>query len=97
MKAYLLAAAVALAATPILGQGITLASSDDDRLQMQPGETALTRAEVRKKLEDKGYKVLRVKRDDGVYEAYVTNAKGVLYEVKVHPVSGEILKLELED
>ena len=54
-------------------------------------------ADVKAAAEALGYKVRRVKVDDGCYEAYAFNRSGQRVEVYFHPVSLKIVKEELDD
>lgn len=97
MKANKLATLLAMATAVAVTYASAQASSDDYEFKMQPGQTAQSFTQITKTLNDKGYQVTRLKRDDGVYEAYVRDANGVRLELKIHPATGKILKRELED
>ncbi len=57
----------------------------------------LTVEQVTAKAESLGYKVRKVKMEDGCYEAYAINASGQRLEVYIDPVSGEIVQQKSED
>lgn len=78
--------------------GITLpasASSDEcgyvDRSQWMSVE------EVRAKATEMGFDVRKVEVDDGCYEVYAIDSKGQRIEAYLHPVSGEVMKQEIDD
>jgi len=86
--------AAALATTAILAGAPAFASpncnvSAADR--MSPDQ-------IRSKAESLGYSVRKVEfDDDGCYEAYAKNAKGERVEVYMHPATGEVLQVKLDD
>lgn len=49
---------------------------------------------IQKMLEDKGYKVRKMDKEDGCVEMKGTDAEGKRVEVYVHPVTGEIVKVK---
>src|SRR6478752_1616975 len=51
-----------------------------DRCQIAPGEVRLPAEAIRKTLEDLGYRVVRLKLDDGCYEAQAANDTGIPIE-----------------
>lgn len=84
--------AAGLLATAVLP---AFASSNDD---YECGRVAsdqwMSIQEITAKVEALGYRVQKVERDDGCYEVYGLNDSGTRYELKLHPVSGEVVKLE---
>ncbi len=55
------------------------------------------REAVRKMAKDKGWDVARVKIDDGCYEVYARDSKGLRFEAKVNPGTLEVVKIEFDD
>ncbi|VAW15967.1 hypothetical protein MNBD_ALPHA09-1986 [hydrothermal vent metagenome] len=70
-------------------------SSDDDyRCGQVAADQWMSVADITAKVEALGYTVRKVERDDGCYEVYGTNKNGTRYELKLHPATGEVVKLE---
>jgi hypothetical protein len=83
----------------VLSAAITvpaLASGDDDCGETDRN-TWMTKEAVQSKLTEQGYQVERVKVDDGCFEAYARREEGQKLELRIHPVSGEIIDIEEED
>jgi len=55
------------------------------------------RAAVVRMAEDNGWKVRRIKISDGCYEVYALDPKGRRVEVKIHPATLDVIKLEFEE
>ena len=55
-----------------------------------------TQAEIRHELTRQGYTVQKVERDDDVLEAYAV-MDGQVFEIYVDPLTGKVLKVDLED
>lgn len=55
-----------------------------------------TREALQQKVEAEGWKVTRIKTDDGCYKVSAVNAKGDRYEAKIDPGSLKILKTSIE-
>jgi hypothetical protein len=55
------------------------------------------REALQKKLEDEGWKVSRIKTDDGCYEVKATDKEGRRVEASYNPKTFEQVKFELED
>ena len=89
MKPIVLAAAFALSA---LGAGLALASTrcNVPMANWQPREA------LQKKVEADGWKVTRIKTDDGCYEVHATNDRGQRYEGKFDPGTLNALKVEIK-
>jgi hypothetical protein len=51
---------------------------------------------LRKKVEAEGWKVTRIKTDDGCYEVHATNDQGQRYEGKFDPGTLKALKVEID-
>ena len=54
-----------------------------------------THSEIRDELTRQGYRVQKVERDDGFLEAYA-EMDGQVFEIYVDPITGKILKVDLE-
>ncbi|MBW8299557.1 MAG: PepSY domain-containing protein [Hydrogenophaga sp.] len=79
------AALIALAASTAL-------ASDDCNIPManwQPREA------VRAMVEARGWRLDRIKIDDGCYEVHVTDAEGKRFEAMIDPATLEILEIEV--
>jgi len=89
MKPIVLAAAFALSP---LGTGSALASPrcNVPMANWQPREA------LPKKVEADGWRVTRIKTDDGCYEVYATNEQGQRYEGKFDPGTLNALKVEIK-
>ena len=59
--------------------------------QWQPQEA------LQSKLESEGWKVRRIKTEDGCYEAYAINSKGERVEAVFDPKTFKLVKMEDED
>ena len=55
-----------------------------------------TREALQQKVEAEGWKVTRIKTDDGCYKVSAVNDKGDRYEAKIDPGSLKILKTSIE-
>lgn len=75
--------------------GLANASSPD--CGNEPGSKWQSMETMIKKVEEMGYKVREFEADDGCYEFEGTNADGQKVEVYLHPVTGDIVKTELDD
>jgi hypothetical protein len=78
-----------------LTAGTALASEDHGctapMAEWQPREALQT------KLEGEGWKVRRIKTEDGCYEAYAINDKGERVEAVFDPKTFQLVKMEDED
>lgn len=72
------------------------AFAGDDLCRVGQGEW-MSVAEISAKAEAAGYTVREVERDDGCYEIKGTGPDGGRVEVKMHPVTGEVVKVEIDD
>ena len=70
-------------------------ASDDAKCGNTSGEW-MSRDAVKTIMVEKGYDVRRVKSDDGCYEVYAIDKNGARVEVKINPVTGEIVETENE-
>jgi hypothetical protein len=89
MKLINLASALALSA---LGIGSALGSPrcSVPMANWQPREA------LQKKVEAEGWKVTRIKTDDGCYEVHATNDQGQRYEGKFDPGTLSAIKVEIK-
>jgi hypothetical protein len=80
-------------ASMAIGVGAALADDDCDApvVDWQP------RSAVEKLADSKGWTPRRIKVDDGCYEIKGRNAAGKEIEAKIHPVTLEIVEIEIED
>jgi len=72
------------------------AFAQDDRCSV-PMSDWQPREAVRKMAEAQGWKVARIKIDDGCYEIHGFDAKGRRMDVEVNPATLQILRSEFED
>lgn len=54
------------------------------------------REALQQKVEAEGWKVTRIKTDDGCYKVSAVNDKGDRYEAKIDPSSLKIIKVSIE-
>ena len=54
------------------------------------------REALQQKVEAEGWKVTRIKTDDGCYKVSAVNDKGDRYEAKIDPGSLKVLKVSIE-
>ncbi|NBN62938.1 PepSY domain-containing protein [Microvirga tunisiensis] len=74
------------------------ASASDVNLPVNvPKDQWLSVEQIAAKFKADGYDVRKVEIDDGVYEVYAIDAKGMRLEAHVHPATGEILKSGQDD
>lgn len=100
MRKTMLTAALALGAAAMIpaiapafaGEG---RHADPYHCQVAPGETQLPTETIRKTLEDLGYRVDRIRMDDGCYDARAVNDSGIPIEARYHPVTGELVRARL--
>lgn len=94
MRKLLIVPALALAMAT--AAGASFAASDKARVDA-PRDQWLTIAQVTEKFTSQGYDVRQVKVEKGRYEVYAIDMDGRRIETYVHPVTGEILKREMDD
>jgi hypothetical protein len=68
-----------------------VAYADDDYAGPVPRDQWMPASQVTQKLEAKGFKVLEIEADDGVYEFDAIDASGARIEGHAHPATGEVL------
>jgi hypothetical protein len=56
-----------------------------------PAERWLSPMQIAEKLSEKGYKVVEIETDDGVYEVEMIDKNGTRIETHVHPETAELL------
>lgn len=71
-----------------------LASSDDDVLCRNASGQQMSVQDITAKVSGMGYTVREVERDDGCYEVKATDKSGARVELKLNPVTGEIVESE---
>jgi hypothetical protein len=76
--------------------GAALASEDYARIDA-PRDQWMSVDQITQKMTAEGYKVRRVKVEDGAYEVYALDANGKRVEAIVHPVTGQILGNDQDD
>lgn len=94
MKKTLIALALAAALTGTAGA--VYASSSDVRVDA-PRDQWMSIEQIAAKLTAEGFDVRGVEEDDGVYEVEAINTKGERIEAYVHPVTGDVIKSEIDD
>ncbi len=85
LGALLLASATALP---------TMASPDDARCGASAAGAWKSTDEVRAAMEAKGYRVRRIEEEHGCYEAYAFDKDGRRYELYIHPVTLEVVRVK---
>ena len=101
MRKILLTSALALGALAAAIPGITPAMAQEGRdagpyaCRTAPGEVRLPAEAIRKTLEDLGYRVDRIRMDDGCYDARAVNDSGIPIVARYHPVTGELIRARL--
>ena len=89
-KSSLLTGVIASAAATVLAAGLAMAAAS------QGDYAGKTVAEITKSLEQQGYVVRKVEREDGYLEAYAL-LEGDRFEIYVDPKSGKIVEIEKDD
>jgi hypothetical protein len=92
MTRLILAPAAFVAALGLAGAAL----AQDDRCSV-PMSDWQPREAVRKMAEAQGWKVARIKIDDGCYEIHGFDAKGRRMDIEVNPATLQILHSEFED
>jgi len=92
MQKFVLAAiAAGFIATPVMASESEMSCGDAPRDQWM-SEQAL-----KEKAAGMGYDVRSVKIEDGCYEVYAIDAKGMKAEVYFNPVTGESVRSKMDD
>lgn len=68
------------------------ASSDAAACRSLTGGQALSLQDITAKVAAMGYTVRKVEHDDGCYEVDAIDKNGARVELKLHPVTGELVK-----
>ncbi|WP_346898530.1 PepSY domain-containing protein [uncultured Roseibium sp.] len=76
--------------------GAALASEGHAKIDA-PRDQWMSVDQITQKMTAEGYKVRRVKVEDGAYEVYALDANGKRVEAIVHPVTGQILGNDQDD
>lgn len=76
--------------------GTAFASEGEVKIDA-PRDQWMSVEQITQKFTDQGYKVRQVKREKGAYEIYALDANGKRIEAYVHPVTGEIIKSDMDD
>ena len=63
----------------------------------EPRENWMSEDALRAKTEAQGYKIKKIKEEDGCYEVYAMNPAGDRIELYVNPKSGEIVRKKAND
>lgn len=84
----------ALAASMAFGASVANASDDYDDCSKAPRSEWRTQDDAKAAAKAQGYKVSRVKVDDGCYELYARDRSGKRLELYVDPVTLKIVKVE---
>jgi hypothetical protein len=87
---------IVYAAIILMGLGTGVAMADDDDCNV-PVSDWQPREALQQKLETQGWKVSRIKVDDGCYEVDATDEKGRRVEASYDPKTLEIKEMELDD
>jgi hypothetical protein len=94
MRKFLIVSALTLATAS--AAGAALADSDDVRVDA-PREQWLSVSQIAEKFASQGYDVRSVEAEKGSYEIKAISNDGRRFEIYAHPVTGEILKQEVDD
>ncbi len=90
MRNFITAAIVTMVFT-----GPALAS--DNLCGNAPQDGWVSKEALKLKATEMGYDVRRIKVEDDCYEAYAIDQQGQKVEIYFHPVTAEIVKIEIED
>ena len=89
---------LALAATfAALSAAPAFASDDSKSCGNAPKSEWMSEDAIKAKAADAGYDVRRVKVEDGCYEVYGIDAKGMKAEIYMNPVTGETVEVKTKD
>ncbi|MCB1762546.1 MAG: PepSY domain-containing protein [Gammaproteobacteria bacterium] len=78
----------ALSAVILIAAAAYVSASDDDSRNRAGREDWLPQQQIEAQLNEMGYQVDRLQVDDGCFEAYVTDGKGVRSGIDVDPTTG---------
>ena len=85
---------ITAASLMVAGAFPAYASSDDAYCRQQSDGERMSIQDITAKVADMGYDVRKVESDDGCYEVYATDTNGARFEIKLHPVTGEVVERE---
>ena len=85
---------ITAASLMIAGTLPAYASSDDVYCRQHADGPRLSIRDIAARVAHMGYDVRKVERDDGCYEVYATDTNGARFEIKLHPVTGEVVERE---
>jgi hypothetical protein len=85
---------IALATLAIGGIAGAAQADRDVRCTNEPFERWMSIEQAAAKAAELGYKVHSIEADDGCWEIEGRDAKGVKWEIRLHPVTGEIVQVE---
>lgn len=85
-----------LAAATLAATSPASADNNDRRCGGVEPSQWISVADVSARAEAKGLTVREVDRDNGCYEVKGIDARGQRVEVTMHPVSGEVIKTEID-
>ncbi len=83
-------------ASPLLVLGAAACSGGDPNCTTEPRSVWMPEAEMQAKVTEMGYKADVFKVAGNCYEIYGTDKEGRPVEVYFNPVSGEVVKSEIE-
>jgi hypothetical protein len=90
MQKFALAAiATVVFASPVMASGMGCGNAPRDQWMSEQA--------LKEKATGMGYQVRRVKAEDGCYEVYAIDAKGMKAEVLFNPVTGEKVGADMDD
>ena len=88
-KTSLLAVALSLAIAAPTG---ALAVDDFFKTRLNvPADQWMSPSQIAEKLSEKGYRVIEIESDDGVYEVEMVDKNGTRIEAHVHPATAELI------
>ena len=80
-----------------LGAALPAIASGNEGCGDAPRSQWMTKQAVAAKVAAMGYKVRRVKVDDGCYEVYGIDRQGARVEIYLNPVSGKVVRQKIDD
>jgi hypothetical protein len=85
----------AAAATFVLAAAVpAYASSDDAYCNVSGRGQQLSSWEISARVTNMGYTIHELERDDGCFKVHATDKSGGRFEIRLDPVSGQIVKSE---
>jgi hypothetical protein len=91
MRKTSLLAAIALSLTVAAPTG-ALAIDDFFKTRLNvPADQWMSPSQIAEKLSEKGYRVIEIESDDGVYEVEMVDKNGTRIEAHVHPATAELI------